>query len=119
METTDSEPIARRTRRSIESRGKQFKASIHVYKTYLTRRVHADELIDGELNSNPMALAASKADDDTMYLHQARKEHDWKDFERGMQKEIKDHQEREHWTVMRRDEMPKGTTTMKSVWSMK
>ena len=43
-----------------------------------------------------MALVASKADNDTMYLHQARREKDWKDFEKAMEKEIQDHQEREH-----------------------
>ena len=53
---------------------------IHVYKTYVTRRIHADELVSQELNPNPMVFAASKADEDSMYLHQARKEKDWKKF---------------------------------------
>ena len=66
-----------------------------------------------------MAFAASKADEDTMYLHQARKEQDWKDFEEAMAKELRDHQDREQWSVIPRETMPKGTKTMKSVWSMK
>ena len=81
--------------------------------------MHADELVSGELHSNPMAFAASKADEDTMYLHQARKEKDWKNFEQAMTKELQDHQERGHWSVIPRKTMPIGTQTMKSVWSMK
>ena len=66
-----------------------------------------------------MAFAASKADEDTMYLHQAIKEKDWKKFEEAMAKELKDHQDRGHWSVILRRTMPEGTQTMKSVWSMK
>ena len=53
-------------KRSERMRGAAFQAAIHVYKTYATRRMHADELVSGELHSNPMAFAASKADEDTM-----------------------------------------------------
>ena len=67
--------------------------AIHVYTMYITRQIHAEELVSQELNPNPMAFAASKADEDTMYLHQAQKEHDWKNFEEGMAKELQDHQE--------------------------
>ena len=81
--------------------------------------MHADELVSQELNPNPMVFAASKADEDTMYLHQARKEKDWKKFEEAMAKELKDHQDRGHWSVIPRRTMPEGTQTMKSVWSMK
>ena len=56
-----------------------------------------------------MVFAASKADEDTMYLHQARKEKDWKKFEEAMAKELKDHQDRGHWSVIPRRTMPEGT----------
>ena len=89
-----------RVTRSKQTRGETFRAAIHVYKTYITRQIHAEELVSQELNPNRMAFAASKADEDTMYLHQARKEHGWKNFEEAMAKELQDHQEREHWSVI-------------------
>jgi hypothetical protein len=36
-----------------------------------------------------------------------------------MQKEITDHEERGHWTVVLRDSLPKGTPVLPAVWSMK
>ena len=36
-----------------------------------------------------------------------------------MAKELQDHQEQEHWSVIPQKMMPKGMQTMKSVWSMK
>ena len=76
----------------MKAKGMAFMATIHVYKTYLTRRIYADKLVQNKLSSNPMAFVASKADEDMMYLHEAQKQVDWKDFKKAMHKEIEDHQ---------------------------
>ena len=108
-----------KVKRSERTKGKDFRATIHIYKTYVTRQIHADKLVSQELSPNPMAFATSKADEDTMYLHQARKEQDWKNFEEAMAKELRDHQDQEHWSVIPGETMPKGTKAMKSMWLMK
>ena len=38
-----SQPMKKK--RSEQTKGKAFRATIHVYKTYATRRIHADELL--------------------------------------------------------------------------
>jgi hypothetical protein len=67
---------------------------------------------------HPLAYAAS-ADPDTMYLDQALREPDRDKFEEAMQKEIKDHEERQHWEIVLRSSLPKGTPILPAVWSMK
>ena len=82
-----------KVKRSERTKGEAFRATIHVYKTYVTQRIHADKLVSQALSPNPMAFSTSMADEDTMYLHQSRKEQDWKNFEEAMAKELKDHQD--------------------------
>jgi hypothetical protein len=67
---------------------------------------------------HPLAFAAS-ADPDTMYLDQALREPDREKFIEAMEKEIRDHEERKHWEIVRRDSLPKGTPVLPAVWSMK
>ena len=67
---------------------------------------------------SPMAFAAS-ADPDTMYLHEAMKQPDKKQFVEAMEKEIQDHSKRKHWELVHRSTIPKGTTVLPGVWSMK
>ena len=71
------------------------------------------------MTENPFAFAATAADEDTMYLHQARKEEDWKEFHKAMIKELQDHTNGGHWKVIRKDEVPAGQKIMRGVWSMK
>jgi hypothetical protein len=40
------------------------------------------------MTDNPLAFAATLADEDTMYLHQAKKESDWEHFHAPMVKEM-------------------------------
>ena len=92
---------------------------LRTYHTSVAREVHARELAEKAISSNPFALAATLADEDTMYLHQARKQPDWEEFKRAMQKEIKDHTDNEHWVVIPRSEVPRRQKIMRGVWSMK
>ena len=66
-----------------------------------------------------MAFAATLADEDTMYLHQARKQPDWAQFKAAMGKEVKDHTDGGHWKVIPQSSVPSGQKIMLGVWSMK
>ena len=80
---------------------------------------HAKELADDSITDNPMAYAATLADEDTMYLHEAQRQPDWDEFQKAMGKEINDHQEGGHWEVIPKSKMPRGHKVMRGVWSMK
>ena len=47
------------------------------------------------------------------------KEEDHKQFFQAMEIELNDHEERKHWTVMDRKDMPIGTKTIMAIWSFK
>lgn len=68
---------------------------------------------------DPIAFAATKSDPDTMYYHQAMKAPDAKHFRQAMQKEIDAHDEKQHWELFPRKDLPKGIKPLASVWSMK
>ncbi len=47
------------------------------------------------------------------------KQDDASDFVKATNKEIQDHESREHWEVIKRSEIPPGMKTIKSTWSFK
>jgi len=108
-----------RTCNSLEECRNELEMAVHAYQTETSRRIHAEELIQECMTENPFAFAATAADEDTMYLHQARKEPDWNEFHKAMVKELKDHTDGEHWEVIPRSQVPKGQKVMRGVWSMK
>jgi len=107
------------TATSLEEHRREMELTIRCYRTEIAREVHAEELVEQCMTSNPFAFSATLADEDTMYLNQAKKEPDWKQFHEAMIKEIKDHTDGKHWEVVPRDSMPKGHRAMRGVWSMK
>ena len=68
--------------------------------------------------SNPIAYAAS-ADKDTMYMHQAMRQPDKKQFIQAMVEEVTAHTKNGHWKIIPRSQVPEGTKVLPSVWSMK
>jgi hypothetical protein len=68
--------------------------------------------------SDPIAFTAS-SDPDTMYWHQAMQEPDRADFMKAAVDEVKSHVDNDHFVLVSRDELPKGTKVLASVWSMK
>lgn len=116
MESTDKQ----KTCGSLEEYRNELEMAVHSYMTETSRRIHAEELAEDSMTSNPFVFAATAADKDTMYLHQARKEPDWNKFHKAMIKELKDHTDGEHWEVIPRSQVPKGhKEVMQGVWSMK
>ncbi len=67
--------------------------------------------------ANPLAYAASR-DPDTMYVDQALKAPDKKDFLKAMQKEIEAHTENKHLELVQRSLVPAGTKVLPAVWAM-
>ena len=103
----------------LEERKSELEHMIHTYRTATARRIHAEELVQECMTDNPFAFAATAADEDTMYLHQARKEPDWNEFQKAMVKELQDHRDGKHWRVIPRLQVPEGQKVMRGVWSMK
>ena len=67
---------------------------------------------------DPISFLA-KTDMDTMYFHQAMKQTDAMKFKRAIVKEISDHCNRKHWTIIERNKVPSNCEVLPSVWSMK
>eukprot|EP00978_Attheya_sp_CCMP212_P031933 scaffold122559_cov58-Attheya_sp.AAC.3 len=69
-----------------------------------------DETMERELQSqddmaDPIAFAAS-SDPDNMYLHEAMKAPEKKQFMKAMVKEVASHQDNEHWELQERSSIP-------------
>jgi hypothetical protein len=54
-----------------------------------------------------------------MYMHEALKAHDAEQFKQAMVDEIKAHEERGHWELMPREDLPPDTPVLPAVWAMK
>jgi hypothetical protein len=73
-----------------------------------------------ELKEDPLMAYKASADPDTMYMHQAVKEPDKDKFiDEAMQKEVRDQSENGNFSVVHKSDVPKGATTLPSVWQMK
>ena len=68
---------------------------------------------------DPLLAYKAVADPDVMYLHQAMKEHDKEKFIEAMRKEIRDQSQNGNFTIMNRNELPKGKRVLKTVWQMR
>lgn len=78
----------------------------------------ADEYEIQREMADPIAFAAS-ADPDVMYLHQAMKQPDKKEFIKAMVDEVTTHTERGHWKIIKISEVPVGTKILPAVWAMR
>jgi len=54
-----------------------------------------------------------------MYMHQAMKQPDTKDFQKAMEKEMKDQLDAGVLELIKRSDVPKGATLLPAVWQMK
>jgi hypothetical protein len=65
----------------------------------------------------PIAYKATN-DPDTLYMHEALKAPDAKEFKKAMIKKVQDQTQRKHWRVMLKKDVPQGETILPAVWSM-
>ena len=71
-----------------------------------------------EAMNNPIAFTAT-SNPDTLYYHEALQALDRDNFIQAMQKEVQDHEEREHWELIPQSEVSERTIILPAVWSMK
>jgi hypothetical protein len=76
-------------------------------------------LIEKEMEDPIAFLAATSTEADTLYYNQAMQAPDRKEFRIAMEKEVADHESREHWKVVSKQEVPLGTRILQAVWSFK
>ena len=68
---------------------------------------------------NPLLVYKASTDPDTMYMHEAMREPDHKEFIKAMEKEVEDQMNNGNFTIVHKSEVPKGCTILQAVWQMK
>ena len=68
--------------------------------------------------AEPIVYAAS-SDPDILYLHEAMRASDRAQFIKAMEREIKGDEEGNHWVLVPKHQVPKGTKVLDAVWSMR
>jgi Reverse transcriptase (RNA-dependent DNA polymerase) len=74
---------------------------------------------DYPTEEHPLLTYAASADPDTMYLHQALKEPDRKQFIQAMTKEVDDQIAQGNFVIILRSQVPKGERVLPAVWAMR
>ena len=110
-------------RRSTRTRQPTQRMLESVEQESLALAFQHDETMEKELQlqddmADPIAFAAS-SDPDNMYLHEAMKAPDKKQFMKAMVKEVDSHQDNEHWELKKRSSIPAGKKVLPAVWAMK
>jgi hypothetical protein len=75
-----------------------------------------DDIYD---HDNHLLAYKAVSDPDTLYYHQAIKEHDRKKFVEGMTKEINDQFANGNFTVIHKSKVPKDQIVLPTVWQMR
>ena len=114
----DEESGTRRSARllSAELNANEGMAVDKTEKYYLA--YHEDDYRIQDAMKDPISFKAT-SDPDTMYWHQAMKQPDADKFLQAAAKEFNSHHENNHWTMIERDQVPKGCNVLPSVWAMK
>ena len=64
-------------------------------------------------------ITMNKTVGDVIYLHQAMKQPDRKQFLKEMIKKLMTHQKHEHWKIVPIEDVPKVIKMLDSVWAMR
>jgi len=73
----------------------------------------------GEPEQDPLQVFKATSDPDTMYMHQAMKQKDAKEFRKAMVKEWEDQLNNGNFSIVHRSKVPEGATILPAVWQMK
>ena len=79
---------------------------------------HDSHLELQERMRRPIAFLAEMMGD-IMYLHQALRQPDSREFVEAVIKEVNGHVDRKHWAIVKRDTVPEDIEVLPSVWSMR
>jgi len=82
---------------------------------------HQLMIVEGDQDDYPHDIQIYKAtsDPDTLYHHQAMKQPDADKFREAMAKEWEDQRRNGNFEIVKKSEVPKGTTILPSVWQMR
>jgi hypothetical protein len=80
-------------------------------------RLHDSHLDLQDCMLHPIAFLVEMMGD-VMYLHQALRQPDSKEFVEAVIKEVNGHVDNDHWRLIPRTEVPEGTEVVPSVWAM-
>ncbi len=86
------------------------------FSDYVMEHEEMDEPSHNEITT--MAFAARIGDPDTLYLQEI-KASDADKFRQAMREEIQAHESKGHWTLVKRNELPRGIAPLPAVWAMK
>jgi len=67
---------------------------------------------------HPLFASKAKSDPDTMYLHEALRQPDWKEFVKAMDKELQYQLDHGNFTIVHKSTFPEGATVLPTVWVM-
>ena len=96
------------------------KDEVSCYVVMATHYGQMKELFDSTINEcHNVIFNAVASNNDVYTLREMLKLPDIKEFVIAMQKEIEDHQSRDHWELFLRKNLPKGAKTILSVWAFK
>jgi hypothetical protein len=72
-----------------------------------------------EDDTNPLLAYKASADADTMYMHEAMKAPDRKQFISAMEKEVADQSGNKNFLIIHQSKVPQGATILPTVWQIK
>lgn len=75
--------------------------------------IHAEEIVEQLMVNIPFANAATVANEDTLYFHQAMKTDDKKQFFEAIAKEILDYTEQQHWETVKYSQVAKNQNVVR------
>ena len=84
---------------------------------YLTKLTDDDD--KSRIINEPLLAYKATADPDTMYLHEAMKQKDWKEFRKAMQKEVDDRMKDKNFSITHKNKIPKNALVLPAVWALK
>ena len=100
-----SQRLAKKLRRSARIAKSEQSPHPSLIRAHFVRLGISTEREDGTIDDihpliHAFASSVSTGDPDTMHLGDARKQHDWSDFQKAMDKELDDFSQRKHWQLV-------------------
>ncbi len=114
--------MSRAMAESVSQRDFYGKQKMHYMASQAVCKQDYDRLHDSHLDlqdcmRHPIAFLAEMMGD-VMYLHQALRQPDSKEFVEAVIKEVNGHVDNNHWKLIPCTEVPEGTEIVPSVWAM-
>jgi hypothetical protein len=89
-------------------------------EVFMTRLEEINESFDDTLNHfHFLSFHTEINSNETFTFGEAMKQADKLDFVAAMEKEVQDHESREHWVIVKRSSLPTGAKPIKAIWSFK